>query len=102
MESPVTPGLTCDGGSPLKMRKSSTSECDENDINDIHDIDIGIAAQKNEEAEGQGPSASISRKLSSLHVHCGLPSIAASNGSKVEGVWKGRFFVTRCDDVIVS
>lgn len=92
MESPVTPGLTCDGGSPLKMRKSSTSECD-----DIHDIDIGIAAQKNE--EGQGPSATISRKLSSLHVHCGLPSISAS---KVEGVWKGRFFVTRCDDVIVS
>merc|ERR1719242_1569207 len=75
------------------MRKSSTSECD------IHDIDIGIAVQKNEEA--QGPSATISRKLSSLRVHCGLPSIATSNGSKVEGVWKGRFFVTRCDDVIV-
>jgi len=87
MESPVTPGLTCDGSSPLKMRKSSTSECD-----DIHDIDIGIAAQK-------GPNATISRKLSSLHVYCGLPSLSAS---KVEGVWKGRFFVTRCDDAIVS
>merc|ERR1719242_1445243 len=78
------------------MRKSSTSECDDNAI---HDIDFGIAVQKNDEA--QGPSASISRKLSSLRVHCGLPSISASNGngSKVEGVWKGRFFVTRCDDV---
>jgi len=65
--------VTCDGASPLKVAKS-TSECV-----DTQDM----SAKKNED----GPLATISRKLS-LHVAC-----------QEEGVWKGRFFVTRCDVV---
>lgn len=75
---------------PLKMSQSAPLS------GDIHHVDLGVAgvaglaAEKSEEC----PVATTLRKLS-LHVDVA----SCHTAYKEQGVWKGRFYVTRCDVV---
>jgi len=89
MEQESVDFTTCESASPVTKSRSKSSESD--DIHDLgHSIGVTAHGQKSEEC----PVASTLRKLS---LHVDVASCAYKE--QQQGVWKGRFYVTRCDVV---